>query len=206
MLCEGLHLAIGGGTQMYNIVRSLAPMNVGMPIWAIGFGQVDAELPHLHPNALVTLMSLLYAPRSRPVLVGAPKFKQSWCYPAIYPKGEEIVQRLIVGSCSMFDAESPYARVLGKEMTDYLVEEHVMGDFVGVFIAGDGRILEPSAPSMTVSHILASDLHAFSRRDDAIVLLASAGGEKVRLMRHVLEAGLCNTVITDDGTAAALLA
>lgn len=47
----------------------------------------------------------------------------------------------------MFDAESPYARLLGREMTDFLMEQHVMGDFLGVFIAPDGRLIEPYAPS-----------------------------------------------------------
>jgi DNA-binding transcriptional regulator LsrR (DeoR family) len=105
----------------------------------------------------------------------------------------------------MFDAESPYAQVLGKEMTDFLAEEHVMGDFLGVFIKADGTIVEPYAPSMTVSHITSADLSAFSKRDDAIVLLAAAGGAKVKLIRQVIEAGLCNAVITDDKTAKALL-
>ena len=95
--------------------------------------------------------------------------------------------------------------MLGKEMTDFLMEEHVMGDFLGVFIKPDGSVVEPYAPSMTVSHITSADLSAFSKRDDAIVLLAAAGGTKVKLIRQVLEAGLCNTLITDDKTAAALL-
>jgi DNA-binding transcriptional regulator LsrR (DeoR family) len=46
---------------------------------------------------------------------------------------------------------------------------------------------------------------AFAKRDDALVLLAAAGGAKVKLIRQVLEAGLCNALITDDTTARALL-
>ncbi len=77
--------------------------------------------------------------------------------------------------------------------------------FLGVFIKADGTIVEPYAPSMTVSHITSADLSAFSKRDDAIVLLAAAGGAKVQLIRQVVEAGLCNALITDDKTANALL-
>lgn len=202
---EGLKLAIGGGLQMWTVVRRLEQRNLGMSTWAIGYGQVDHAMPHVHPNALVTLLSLLYAPRSTAMLVGAPKFEQTWSYPTMYPREEKNVQRLIVGSCSMFDAESPYAQVLGVEMTDFLVEEHVTGDFLGVFLTADGRLIEPYAPAMTVSHIPSSDLRELSRRDDTIVLLAAGGGHKVKLIRQVLEAGLCNTFITDVATAYALL-
>ena len=198
---EGLRVAIAGGTQMYGVTRRLEPRNLGINVWAIGYGQVDHELPHVHPNALVTFLSMLYAPRSKPSLIAAPKFKETWVWPAIYPPGGQNVRRMIVGSCAVFDADSPYARVLGKEMTDFLMDEHVMGDFLGVFIKADGSIVEPYAPSMTVSYITAADLRAFAKRDDAIVLLAAGGGAKIKLMRLVIELGLCNTLITDDRTA-----
>jgi DNA-binding transcriptional regulator LsrR (DeoR family) len=202
---EGLRIAVGGGTQIYSITRRLEPRNLGMHIWALGYGQVDHEMPHVHPNAVTTFLSLLYAPRSKAALVGAQRFRDYWSWTARIPQSDQNVKRLIVGSCAMFDAESPYAKVLGKEMTDFLMDEHVMGDFLGVFIKPDGTIIEPYAPSMTVSHIPSSDLRAFSKRDDAMVLLAAAGGAKVKLIRQVLELGLCNALITDDKTARALL-
>ena len=203
--CEGLHVGLGGGRQMWEVARRLEPRNLGMNVWALGFGDVDRERPHLHPNALVTLVSMMYGTRTKPMLVGAPHFKVTWSYPAVFPTGETNVQRLIVGSCAMFDAESPYARLLGKEITDLLVEEHVMGDFLGVFITGDGRIVQPYLPSMTVSHVAAADLQLFTKRDDAMVLLAAGGGDKVRLIRSVFELGLCNAFITDNATALALV-
>ena len=148
---------------------------------------------------------MLYSTRTTPMLVGAPRFKRTWSYPAVYPSGETNVKRMIVGSCAMFDAESPYARLLGTEITDFLVEEHVMGDFLGVFITGDGCIVQPYLPSMTVSHVAAADLQLFAKRDDAMVLLAAGGGHKVRLIRTVMELGLCNAFITDYATALALV-
>jgi hypothetical protein len=81
------------------------------------------------------------------------------------------------------------------------VEENVTGDFLGVFFTPDGRIIEPYAPSMTVSHISSADLRELSRREDTIVLLAAGGKHKVRLIRQVLEAKLCNALITDADTA-----
>jgi DNA-binding transcriptional regulator LsrR (DeoR family) len=203
---EGLKVAMGGGTQMWEIARRLQPRNLGIAVQALGFGHVDPELPHVHPNALVTLLAMLYGSRTRPGLVGAATFARDWKYPANYPPGEANVRRIIIGSCSTFDADSPYARLLGKEMTDFLVEEHVMGDFLGVFIAGDGRILEPWAPSMTVSHVTSTDLQRFAKRDDAMVLLAAGGPHKVKFIRTVLEMGFCNAFITDHLTAEALSA
>ena len=54
----------------------------------------------------------------------------------------------MVGSCAYFDAESPYAQLLGKEITDYLMEQHVVGDFLGVFVTPDGKLMEPYAPQL----------------------------------------------------------
>lgn len=197
---EGLTLGVGGGTQMWNVVRRLEPRNVGMNIWALGYGHVDGEAPHVHPNMLVTLLSLLYTPRSRAHLVGAGMLDRAWHLPTLFPKDQKAVKRYLVGSCSMFDPESPYAHLLGKEMTDFLMDEHVMGDFLGVFITPDGRLVEPYAPGMTVSHVPSTDLRELARRDDTIVLLATAGAHKVKLVRAVIDAGLCNCLITDSHT------
>jgi len=100
---------------------------------------------------------------------------------------------------------SPYARPLGDELTEFLVSEHILGDFLGVFIAPDGRLVEPYTPSMTISHITAVDLQRFAKRDDTIVMLVTSGVHKARLIRQVLEQKLCNMLVTDDDTAAALL-
>jgi DNA-binding transcriptional regulator LsrR (DeoR family) len=202
-LPEGARLAIAGGAQMWNVVRRLAPRNVAVDLWALGFGHVDRQLPHLHPNALVTTLSLLYSPRSRPHLVGE-RPNEAWSVPPVETKDEKHVRRFILGSCALFDAESPYAQVLGKEITDFLVEENVMGEFCGVFVAPDGRLIEPIAPTMTASHISSADLRSFARREDSIVLMVSAGLHKVKLMRAVIDAGLCNTLITDYETGYAL--
>lgn len=202
---EGMRVGMGGGRQMWEIARRLQPRNLGIRAWALGFGTVDHEMPHVHPNALVTLLSMLYGSRTKTMLVGAPHFERTWSYPAIFPPGQPAVQRLAVGSCAMFDADSPYARVLGKEITDFLVEENVMGDFLGTFITPDGRMLQPYTKQMTASHIAASDLERFAQREDALMLMACGGGQKVRLMRTALELKLCNALITDDRTARALL-
>jgi DNA-binding transcriptional regulator LsrR (DeoR family) len=205
MFFEGLRVAMGGGTQMWDVARRLEPRSLGMNIWALGFGHVDHETPHVHPNALVTLLAMMYGSRTKTRLVGAPGFAQAWSYQSRYPEQGKGVRRLIMGSCATFDADSPFAKVLQDEMTDFLVEEHVIGDFLGVFIAPEGKALEPFTPSLPISHITRSELQDFARRDDTIVLLAAAGGHKVKLIRQILQLGLCNTVITDEATAEALL-
>ena len=198
---EGCVLGIGGGAHVWDIVRRLERRNIGMNLWAIGFGHVDKELPHLHPNSIVTLLSILYAPRSKPHLVGAEKLAHAWHLPTLFPKDQRSVRRYLIGSCSMFDAESPYARLLGTEMTDFLMEQNVMGDFLGVFIAPDGQLIEPYAPNMTVSHVPSADLRELAKREDTIVLLSATGRHKAKLIRAVVEAGLCNALITDLETA-----
>lgn len=112
---------------------------------------------------------------------------------------------MLVGSCSTFDADSAYTRLLGKEMTDFVMDQHVMGDFLGVFIAPDGRLIEPYAPNMTVSHVPSTDLRELAKRDDTIVLLSASGRHKARLIRAVVEAGPCNALITDLDTACSVV-
>jgi DNA-binding transcriptional regulator LsrR (DeoR family) len=202
-LFEGVHLALGGGNQMWQIARRLEPRSLGLPVWALGFRDVDRELPNVHPNALVTLLAMLYGSRTKARLVGDPEFKKYWVYPSQSPPGKEL-KRMIVASCSMFDADSPWARLLGEDITTFLEEEHVLGDFLGLFITPDGRILEPYPGSMTQSHIGAADLERFAKREDTLVMLAAAGGHKVKLIRQVLTMGLCNAVVTDEATARAL--
>ena len=80
-----------------------------------------------------------------------------------------------------------------------------MGDFLGVFLTPDGRPVEPYAPSAMVSHIQSADLRELSKRNDTIVLLSTAGRHKMKLVRAIIEAGLCNAVITDHETACALV-
>lgn len=202
---EGCVLGIGGGAHIWDIVRRLERRNLGMNLWAIGYGHVDREVPHLHPNSIVTLLSILYAPRSQPYLVGAQKLDRAWHLPTLFPNDQRSVKRYLIGSCSMFDPDSAYARLLGREMTDFLMEMNVMGDFLGVFIAPDGRLIEPYAPNMTVSHLPSTDLRELAKRDDTIVLLTASGRHKARLIRAVIEAGLCNSVITDLDTACSVV-
>src|SRR5438128_2546259 len=69
VVATGIHLGIAGGAQMWSAIRHLKPRRLKTSISALGFGPVDPQLPHLHANALVTLLSLIYAPNSQPLLV-----------------------------------------------------------------------------------------------------------------------------------------
>jgi len=202
MLFEGAQLGVGGGTQMWSVVRRLKPRNLRIALSAIGVGHVDHMAPHVHANVLVTVLSLLYAPRSTTTLVGASDFAAAWSLDAGHAKD---IQRVIIGSCAPFSAGSRYAKLLGRETTELLVEEGALGDFLGVFLSPEGRSIEPYPPTSTVSHISGADLRAHAKRPDTIVALAAAGEGKVDLIRRVLAAEWCNTLITDEPTARALL-
>ena len=212
ILFEGAQVAVGGGAQVWSTIRRLRPRNLRIALSAVGFGPVDHAAPHLHPNVLVTLLNLAYAPRSTATLVGSPDFMPMWSLADPRAGGirpEDIrpdIRRVIIGSCAPFDPASAYARVLGGDITDILVDEHVVGDFLGVFLTPDGRAVEPWVPGGNVSHIGSGDLRAHAQRSDTIVALAAAGEHKVTLIRRVLEAELCNTLITNEATASALLA
>ena len=202
MLFEGIQLGVGGGTQMWSVVRRLRPRNLRVTLSAIGVGHVDQAAPHVHPNVLVTVLSLLYAPRSTTTLVGASDFAAAWSLDG--PPAKDI-RRVIIGSCAPFSAESRYAQLLGRETTELLVEAGVLGDLLGVFLTPEGRSVEPYPPTSTVSHISGADLREHAKRPDTIVALAAAGEGKVHLIGRVLATEWCNTLITDEPTARALL-
>ena len=84
------------------------------------------------------------------------------------------LRRVIVGSCAPFDPESPYAEVLGPEITQLLVDEGVVGEFLGVFLTADGRAIEPYVPGANVSHIGSADLREHVKRNDTFVVLAAS--------------------------------
>lgn len=50
-----------------------------------------------------------------------------------------------------------------------------------------------------------TDLRELAKRDDTIVLLPATGPHKGKLIRGVIEAGLCNAVITEVATSLAIL-
>lgn len=202
---EGMRVGLGGGSADVGDRVPSAAAESRHPRVGAGIRDARSRDAARASQRAVTLLSMLYGSRTRTMLVGAPHFERTWSYPAIYPPGEPIVHRLAVGSCAMFDADSPYARVLGKEITDFLVEENVMGDFLGVFMTPDGRTLQPYTKTMIASHIMAADLERFAQRDDALVLMAGGGGQKVRLMRTARELKLCNALVADERTARALL-
>jgi len=206
LIGSDMQLAIGGGTQMWDAVRRLKPRPVQLTVSALGFGHVDARVPHAHPNMLASLLSLVYAPRARAMLVGAPDFTQAWSIDSRAQESpwREPLRRVIIGSCAPFRETSPYADLLGKETTDFLQEEIVAGDYLGVFCRVDGGVVEPYTASMVKSHLTAGDLQAHAKRGDTIVALAAAGDEKLEIIRRVLRLGLCNTLITDEPTARAL--
>lgn len=200
MLRENLQLGVGGGTQMWSVIRRLTPRDLRLAISAIGFGHVDRVAPHLHPNVLVTLLSLLY-PRSTVGLIDSPEFRTTWSL----DDGGSDFRRVIVGSCAPFTGDSASAALLGGETTEVLRDARAVGDFLGVFLTPDGGSVEPYPPTATVSHIASADLRAHAKRADTVVALAAAGNAKVEIIRLVLAAELCNVLVTDETTARALL-
>jgi DNA-binding transcriptional regulator LsrR (DeoR family) len=199
LIADGVQVAIGGGKQMWAMTRELRPRRAHLELSALGFGLVDAEQPHVHANALVTLLSLLYAPRSRAVLTGSPQLASSWETMApVSTEPHAPVTRVIVGTCAPFRRDSAYARLLGDELADYLLEEQVIGEYLGVFLTADGRLLEPYMPKHVVGLLGVTTLRVHAARADTMVVLLSKS-ERLELAARVAQAGLCNVVVTDSG-------
>src|SRR5207249_1664627 len=59
-LCDDSLLAIGGGRQMWCVVKNLTPRQVSVRITGLGIRQNDPQVLHAHANTLTTLLWLLY--------------------------------------------------------------------------------------------------------------------------------------------------
>lgn len=199
---DGMHIAMGGGAQLCDMVRHLRPRNVRAFISALGFGHVDREIPHVHANALVTRLSLLYA-RSSVALVGDSRLREQWPVPG--PKSGDEVIRVILGGCGRWRRDTPLGRVLGDEICDVLDEKGVVGDFLGVFLGGEGESVEPYLPSAPVSHIGSAGLYAYAKRPDTLVVLVASHFMRLPAIKRALELKLCNALILDSETASVLI-
>src|SRR3989442_3895699 len=69
-LCDDSLLAIGGGRQMWCVVRNLQPRHLKVTITGLGVGQNDPRVLHAHSNTLTTLLWLLFSPRAEARIVG----------------------------------------------------------------------------------------------------------------------------------------
>jgi len=202
-LCDGSLLAIAGGRQTWSVIRNLSPRNVRLNIAALGYGQHDPVALHTHSNTLLTLAWLLYAPRAQAHLVGSSKFKELW---QLSDKIEAVPKYFVVASCSKFLASSPFAELLGKDVTNRLLDEGVAADFAYSFFRSNGRLVNvPIVAGVDQSVISAETLRRLSQRADARVILIAGGTEKASVAAWALKNKLCNTLIVDSELADQLL-
>ncbi|MGI0013889.1 MAG: sugar-binding domain-containing protein, partial [Nitrososphaera sp.] len=203
-LCDGSLLAIAGGRQTWSVIRNLSPRNVRLNIMALGYGQHDPVALHTHPNTLLTLAWLLYAPRAQAHLVGSSKFKELWRFS---DNIGAVPKYFVVASCSLFSASSPFAELLGKDVTNQLLDEGVAGDFAYSFFRNNGRLVNiPTVAGVDQSVISPETLRTLTQRSDARVILIAGGTEKASVAAWALKNELCNTLIVDSELADQLLA
>lgn len=200
-ICDGSYLAIAGGRQMWCVVRNLSPRRVRATITALGMHQVDPELLHAHPNTLATLLWLLYSPRSQAHVVDAIQRAERW--PAD-PQAKTSPTYFVLSSCSPFDPQSSFARLLGAEVVTSLKERRVSGDYAYVFFDNDGNEIELpiAAPHFRLS---GHTLRTMSSRSDVRTILVAGGDKKMGSIRATIKAGFCNMLVTDNETAQRLL-
>lgn len=199
---DGMSIAVGGGSQMSAMLSHLRPRNARVHVSAIGYGHVDRELPHVHPNMIATRLSLLYA-RSTVSLVGDPMLRERW--PLVSSGGGDELMRVIIGGCSRWESASAHARLLGPEIEALLDEQRAVGDYLGVFLDAEGKTIEPYLPSAPVSNIGSGALYAYARRPDTLVVLVAALFLKLEAVVMALSARLCNALILDEDSASILI-
>jgi hypothetical protein len=163
--------------------------------------RADPNLLHAHPNTIVTLMWLLYSPRSQAHVVGAMPSPNPWLEPLPQTPHPSY---FVVSSCSCFAHDSPFGHLVGPDFAKSLIAERVFCDFAYVFLDRSGKAL--TTPNTTEHFILSAPLLAgLASRADARSILVAGGEEKLDAIKTVLNAKLCNTLITDEDTARCLL-
>jgi deoxyribonucleoside regulator len=195
-LGTGAVLAISGGRQSRCSVQHLEPRPLPISLIALGYRQNDPHVLHAHANTLTTLLWLLFSPHAVARLVGSdPQAVLNASLPA-----QPEPQYFVVASCAPFAAGGPLARLLGKGVTTTLLAKGIACDFAYNFFDKRSRLVPVAIPGD--QSILSADcLAMLSRRPDARVVLVAGGRQKVGAMRLVLEAKLCNTLVTDTATA-----
>lgn len=200
-LSDDAALAICGGRQMWCTVRSLSPRNLRLRLTALGVSQSDPQILHAHANTLVTLLWLLYAPRSEAALVGTPEMGTSW-------NGDlPIADRpryFVVGSCGPIEPGKGLSRLMGGAATEALIQQRALGDFAYAFVGADGPVDTPTEVPVN-TFLNATQLRALAARPDGRVVMVAGGPEKLELMQAVLKYRLCNVLVTDSESAESLL-
>lgn len=191
-------IGVAGGRQTWSVVRSIQPRRLRVTITAIGVAANDPHVLHAHPNTLVTLLSVLYAPHAEAHLVGSPVFRDLWESAA--PGGDDS-RYVVVASCSTFDRTSAFSQLLGDPACAQLASSGAVGDFAGVFMSDAGEPHLPSTPGADVSMLGPDQLKALARRSDARIILVAGGADKRPVIKAALEAGLYNVLVTDAHTA-----
>jgi DNA-binding transcriptional regulator LsrR (DeoR family) len=200
-LVDGAQLAIAGGRQSWCVARNLAPRRLRLEITALGLGQADPQLLHVHANTLTTLLWLLYSPRSTAHLIGAGAASSPWSKPL--PKRDD-VSYFLIASCAPLDPRAPFARLIGDDALDALIDAGPVGDFAYLFFNEAGELV-PGPATAPQAIIPAPCLRALAKRRDARLMLVAGGAEKLAAMRATLTLGLANMLVTDTETAERLL-
>lgn len=198
-LRDGMHFVIGGGRQTWSAVRALSPRSVRVSISAMGVGQVDPHVLHAHPNTLVTIASLLYAPRSTAVLTGTDLETHLASSPFAGAEGGT----LVLASCAPYAVDAPILQLLGSDVGKQLKGSGAVGDFAYHFLTEDGRDLAWAAPSNS-SLLPADQIRRLIADPESRVVMVAGGQEKLLTMRATFRARLCDTLITDRQTAQGL--
>jgi len=202
-LCDDARLAIAGGRQTWEVVRHLAPRSIQVAISSLGVAQNDPHVLHVHPNTLTTILWLLYSPSASAQLVTAESPDSPW------PDDPPVAARptyFVLSSCSSFSSTSPFATLIGKDMTDMLLVRGASGDFAYIFFSPQGEVIEfsdlgRSRSTLNRSLFSASMLRRLAARSDTRVILVAGGRDKLMTIRHAVQHHLCNVLITDHGSA-----
>jgi DNA-binding transcriptional regulator LsrR (DeoR family) len=202
-LCDDALLAIGGGRQMWCVVRNLTARHLRISITGLGVGQNDPRVLHAHSNTLTTLLWLLFSPRSEAQIVGQNDVDINSVWNDDLPTVDR-PKYFAIGSCGPFGPACHLVGLLGEEATRYLLEMNVCGDYLYQFFDVRGNLV-PTPPINHKSILPADLLRRMSRRSDSRIILVAGGSDKLTTIKFTLAAGLCNVLITDSETAQYLL-
>jgi DNA-binding transcriptional regulator LsrR (DeoR family) len=209
VLFNGMRVATSWGGTLLSVVSSLRPGTVsGLELAQLNGGTGYAA-PGIQAQEILRLLAGLYPGTNThylhaPLIVGSPEIRELFSRersisPALQAAASCELALLGIGTLG---EEASLVRYGHLEPTDRasLIVNGAVGDICGRFFRADGRVALESLDRRTIA-IEWEELKAIST-----VVAVAAGRNKCDAIRGALRTGCLNVLITDEPTAALILA
>jgi deoxyribonucleoside regulator len=209
VLFNGMRVATAWGGTLLSVVSSLHPGIVSGLELAQLHGGIGYAAPGIQAQEILRFLAGLYPGTNThylhaPLIVGSPEIRELFCRersisPALQAAASCDLALLGIGTLGEEASLVRYGHLEPADRASLIVNGAV-GDLCGRFFRADGRVALESLDRRTIA-IEWEELKAIST-----VVAVAAGRHKCDAIRGALRTGCLNVLITDEPTAALILA